>query len=60
MAHQDTANQADVTSRAATKKEKALEDRRELLKRLGRYGLYTAPALLVYFESAKAQGLSGN
>ena len=30
------------------------DDRRELLKKLGRYGLYTAPALLLLFESEKA------
>jgi hypothetical protein len=34
-------------------------DRRELLKKLGRYGLYTAPALLLLFESEKATAQSG-
>jgi hypothetical protein len=29
-------------------------DRREALKKLGRYGLYTAPALLALFETEKA------
>jgi hypothetical protein len=35
------------------------DDRRELLKKLGRYGLYTAPALLLLFESEKATAQSG-
>ena len=34
------------------------DDRRELLKRLGRYGLYTAPVLLSLFVSDKAPSQS--
>jgi hypothetical protein len=32
------------------------EGRREILKRFGRYGLYTAPALLALFKTEKASG----
>jgi len=35
-------------------------DRRKALKKLGRFGLYTAPALLMLFESEKAVAQSGD
>lgn len=38
--------------------ENTKENRRELLKKLGLYGAYTAPALLIFYESAKAQAIS--
>lgn len=34
-------------------------DRRNILKKLGRFGLYTAPVLLATLESAKAVTCSG-
>lgn len=34
------------------------DDRRDALKKLGRYALYTAPAMLVLFESTKAPAAS--
>ena len=34
------------------------EGRRELLKKLGRYGLYTAPALLAMFETIETAAAS--
>lgn len=36
----------------------ALDDRRDAMKRLGRYALYTAPAMLVLFEATKAPAAS--
>ena len=33
-------------------------DRRNILKKLGRFGLYTAPVLLATLESAKAAAVS--
>lgn len=50
---QDTAQPA-----VAPQAEAALDDRRDAMKRLGRYALYTAPAMLVLFESTKAPAAS--
>lgn len=36
----------------------ALDDRRDAIKRLGRFALYTAPAMLVLFEATKAPAAS--
>lgn len=35
-----------------------LDDRRDAIKRLGRFALYTAPAMLVLFEATKAPAAS--
>ncbi|MGH7246592.1 MAG: hypothetical protein ACREH9_00665 [Pseudomonadota bacterium] len=40
--------------------EKTDEGRREALKKLGIYGAYTAPALMVMLRSGKAVAASGN
>lgn len=43
---------------AAPQVDAALEGRRDAMKRLGRFALYTAPAMLVLFESTKAPAAS--
>ena len=45
-------------SAVAPQTDAALDDRRDAMKRLGRFALYTAPAMLVLFESTKAPAAS--
>jgi hypothetical protein len=59
MTNQEDAPSPAEKPAAETKNENAADNRRELLTKLGRYGLYTAPALLSLFVSEKAPAQSG-
>lgn len=51
-------SQEAADSNVAPQADTALDDRRDAMKRLGRFALYTAPAMLVLFESTKAPAAS--
>jgi hypothetical protein len=51
----ETVHQQDSSGR---QDERRNEARRELLKKLGRYALYTAPALLAMFETIETAAAS--
>ena len=54
MADQPHKSETAISENGNHRDEQHDEGRRELLKKLGRYGLYTAPALLATFVSKKA------
>ena len=54
MADQPHKSETAISENGNHRDEQHDEGRRELLKKLGRYGLYTTPALLAMFVSKKA------